>query len=46
MQGSDSPEDEGRNGTEDESDDEEMGDRLVLGSTSLKAVMEAVCKAR
>jgi hypothetical protein len=46
VKGSDSPEDDGKNGAEDESEDEELGNWLVLGSTSLKAVMEAVCKAR
>lgn len=47
MQGSDSPEGEDRNGgNEDDSEDEEAEKWLVLGSTSLKAVMEAVCKAR
>ncbi|KAJ9099468.1 hypothetical protein QFC20_005679 [Naganishia adeliensis] len=43
MQGSDSP-DEREEG--DDSEDEDGEKWLVSGSTSLKAVMEAVCKAR
>lgn len=34
------------NDDEDDSEDEDDGRWLVLGSTSLKAVMEGVCKAR
>lgn len=43
MQASDSP-DEREEG--DDSEDEDGEKWLVLGSTSLKAVMETVCKAR
>lgn len=43
VQGSDSP-DEREDG--DDSEDEDGEKWLILGSTSLKAVMEAVCKAR
>lgn len=45
--GSDSAEEEEGNVDEDgDSDDDEQDKWLMLGSTSLKAVLEAVCKAR
>lgn len=49
LQGGDSGDEEERNDQtehEDDSEDEDGEKWLILGSTSLKAVMEAVCKAR